>query len=132
METCLAEAPLCHVGVGAVEVFGADEGADDNANASAEVCESREAVLPAVREEIVDGGGAKEEWNCYEMQEEYAVDAGLVRISVVERNAFSYSAIYRLMIVQTREKKRRRKGRVMVLSFRLFALILCPPTLSSP
>ena len=69
MKACLAEAPLRHVGVGAVEVFGADEGANDNADASAEVGESQEAVLPAGREETVDGGGAKEEWNCYEVQE---------------------------------------------------------------
>ena len=81
---CLTEAPLCHVGVGAVEVFGADGGTDDNADTGAEVCESCEAVLPAVREETVHGGGAIEEWYCYEVQEEYAVDADLVTISFVE------------------------------------------------
>lgn len=67
MGACLSEAPLRHVGVRAVEVYGTDQGANQNADTSAEVGESCDAVLPTVREETVDGGGAIEQWNCDEV-----------------------------------------------------------------
>lgn len=86
MEACLSETPLRHVGVRAVEVYGADQGANQNADTSAEVGESCDAVLPAVREETVDGGGSIKLWNCDEVQEEYAVDANSVRISLVRKD----------------------------------------------
>ena len=121
-----------HVGVGAIEIFGANVGADQSSETCVEVGWTREAVLSLIGKETGDRHGATEKGYGDEVEVEDPENPRSSALRLERRGSKgkeSYNAMYRLIRVQIGEKKSKRKGRTMALPNTALATTFCSPSI---